>query len=53
MHVGLQNGKYTIFGEVVEGIEVVEKVNALSQGQPDNTATADAGAQIIASGQLR
>ena len=49
----MQDGKYTIFGEVVDGFDVVERVNALARGKPDNTAGADAGAQIVASGQLR
>lgn len=47
------DGKYVIFGEVVGGWEVVEQVNALSRGMPDNTATAAAGAVIVDSGQLR
>lgn len=46
------DGKYTIFGEVVEGFDVVQQVNALAKGMPENTAGADAGAQIISSGQL-
>ncbi|KAK9800751.1 hypothetical protein WJX73_006168 [Symbiochloris irregularis] len=44
---------YTIFGELVSGWEVAEQINALSRGRPDNTATADAGAQIVNSGQVQ
>jgi hypothetical protein len=47
------DGSYTIFGEVVTGLDVVRAVNALAKGRPDNTATADAGAFIIDSGQIR
>ena len=46
------NGKYTIFGEVLEGIEVVMAVNRLAAGQPDNHIGAEAGAVITNSGQL-
>lgn len=48
-----QDGHYTIFGELVSGWAVAEQINALSRGRPDNTATADAGAQIVNSGQLK
>jgi cyclophilin family peptidyl-prolyl cis-trans isomerase len=44
---------YTIFGQVVEGFDVVDAINALSKGKPDNTATADDGVAIANSGQLR
>lgn len=47
------DGSYTIFGEVVSGLEAVRAVNALSKGKPGATATADDGAFIIDSGQLR
>ncbi len=77
------DGYYTIFGEVVTGLQVrrwlfpaspapqqkfpghsmsptpphtsqvVKAINALATGKPDNTATADDGAFIIDSGQLR
>ncbi|PRW45561.1 Peptidyl-prolyl cis-trans isomerase D [Chlorella sorokiniana] len=47
------NGHYTIFGQVVSGFDVVDAINALSKGKPDNTATAADGAQIVDSGQLR
>eukprot|EP00877_Chromochloris_zofingiensis_P014813 jgi/Chrzof1/9586/Cz04g08140.t1 len=47
------DGKYTIFGEVVEGFEVMDAINALSHGKKDNTATAEDGAVIVGSGQLR
>jgi cyclophilin family peptidyl-prolyl cis-trans isomerase len=45
--------KYTIFGQVVTGLEVVDAINALSRGQPDNTATEAAGVRIADCGQLR
>jgi cyclophilin family peptidyl-prolyl cis-trans isomerase len=47
------DGGYVIFGEVVAGLEVVDRVNDLSRGRPDNTAGAAAGAVIVDSGQLR
>lgn len=47
------DGSYTIFGEVIEGFDVVDAINALSFGQKDNTAGPDAGAIITDSGQLR
>ena len=47
------DGGYVIFGEVVGGLEVVDRVNDLSRGRPDNTAGAAAGAVIVDSGQLR
>jgi hypothetical protein len=47
------DGSYTIFGEVVTGLETVKAVNALAKGRPDNTADASAGAFIIDSGQIR
>ncbi|KAI8467349.1 MAG: cyclophilin-like domain-containing protein [Monoraphidium minutum] len=46
------DGYYTIFGEVVTGLKVVKAVNALAKGQPENTATADAGAFIADSGGM-
>ena len=46
------NAKYTIFGEVVAGIDVVMAVNKLAAGKPDNHAGAEAGAQIVDAGQL-
>ena len=39
--------------QVVEGWEVVEEVNALAKGRPDNTAGKEAEALIYNSGQLR
>ncbi|KAI3424746.1 hypothetical protein D9Q98_008135 [Chlorella vulgaris] len=47
------NGDYTIFGQVVSGFQVVDAINALSKGKKDNTATAEDGAVITDSGQLR
>ena len=39
--------------QLVSGWEVAEAINALSRGKPDNTATAQDGAVIVASGQIR
>jgi peptidyl-prolyl isomerase D len=47
------NGDYTIFGQVVTGFEVVDAINALSIGKPENTATAEDGAVIADCGQIR
>jgi len=47
------NGDYTIFGQVVTGFEVVDAVNALSIGKPENTATAADGAVIVDCGQIK
>lgn len=47
------NGHHGIFGQVVDGFDVVDAVNALSIGKPDNTATAEDGAVIADSGQIR
>uniref|UniRef100_A0A061QJN8 Peptidyl-prolyl cis-trans isomerase cyp40-like n=2 Tax=Tetraselmis sp. GSL018 TaxID=582737 RepID=A0A061QJN8_9CHLO len=47
------DGKYTIFGQVVEGMDVVEAVNRLAGGRPGGTADATAGAVIVDTGQLR
>ena len=47
------DGKYTIFGQVVSGFDVVDAVNALSKGKPERTATAADGAVISDCGQIR
>lgn len=47
------NGHYTVFGQVVGGLDVVDAVNALSRGKPDNTATDADGAVIVDAGELR
>ena len=47
------DGHYTIFGQVVSGFEVVDEINALSRGKPENTATADEGAIIADCGEIR
>lgn len=47
------DGHYTIFGQVVSGLEVVDEINALSRGKPENTATAEEGAIIDDCGELR
>ena len=50
------NGHYTIFGEVVEGMDVVYAVNKLSKTHPkpgsDNEADMSAGAVVKDSGQI-
>ena len=47
------DGSYTVFGQVVSGMEVVDAINALSRDKPDKTATAEDGAVIADCGQLR
>ncbi len=37
----------------MSGFQVVDAINALSKGKKDNTATAEDGAVITDSGQLR
>lgn len=50
---GHLNGKHVVFGEVVEGWEVVEAINALSKSKSDKTANKDDEAMIVDSGELR
>jgi hypothetical protein len=33
--------------------QVIDRINALSKGKPENTATAEEGVRIVESGQLR
>eukprot|EP00198_Chlamydomonas_reinhardtii_P007241 XP_001696577.1 peptidyl-prolyl cis-trans isomerase, cyclophilin-type [Chlamydomonas reinhardtii] len=47
------DGHYTVFGEVVEGLDVAEKINALARGKPNNTAGPEEEAVITDAGQLR
>jgi peptidyl-prolyl isomerase D len=49
------NGSYEIFGELVEGMDIAEKINALARGQPNNTAPPEIAetAKIVDAGQLR
>ena len=47
------DGAYAIFEQVVAGLDVVDAVNALARRQPDNTATAAAGARIDECRELR
>lgn len=35
------DGKYVIFGEIVSGMEVAEKINALARGKPENSPHAE------------
>ena len=47
------DGKYVIFGEIVEGIEVAHRINYLATDKPSKTAGLDAGAIIFDCGELR
>ena len=46
------DGHYTIFGEVVEGMEVVFKINALAKGQLQNELQDRELVKIVDAGQL-
>ena len=46
------DGHYTIFGEVVEGMDVVFKINALAKGQPQNELQDRELVKIVDAGQL-
>lgn len=47
------DGHYTIFGQVVRGFDVIDAINNLSIGKPENTATAEEGVVIADCGQDR
>eukprot|EP00195_Chlamydomonas_chlamydogama_P010277 CAMPEP_0202891464 /NCGR_PEP_ID=MMETSP1392-20130828/1511_1 /ASSEMBLY_ACC=CAM_ASM_000868 /TAXON_ID=225041 /ORGANISM="Chlamydomonas chlamydogama, Strain SAG 11-48b" /LENGTH=393 /DNA_ID=CAMNT_0049575217 /DNA_START=101 /DNA_END=1282 /DNA_ORIENTATION=+ len=47
------DGHYTIFGECVSGFDVIDKVNQLSRGQPNNELLQSHRAVITDAGQLR
>ncbi|KXZ46929.1 hypothetical protein GPECTOR_39g423 [Gonium pectorale] len=47
------DGSYTIFGEIVSGIEVAEQVNHLAQGHQNNELLSSTAAQIVDAGQVR
>lgn len=49
------NGNYVIFGQVVnaEGLEVMDKVNALAQGQPNNEILYSPRAVVSNVGEIR
>jgi peptidyl-prolyl isomerase D len=47
------DGHYTIFGQVVQGFDVIDAINNLSIGKPDNTATAEEEVVIVNCGQDR
>jgi len=47
------DGHYTIFGQVVAGFDVVDTINSLSIGKPENTATAEEEVVIVDCGQDR
>ncbi|KAG2433328.1 hypothetical protein HXX76_008394 [Chlamydomonas incerta] len=47
------DGSYTIFGEVVSGLEHMEKINALAKGQRNNELLQSHLAQIVDAGQTR
>ncbi len=42
-----------VYPQAVSGFHVIDKINALSAGMPDNTAGPEAGAKIVDAGQLR
>ncbi|KAL6748125.1 cyclophilin-type peptidyl-prolyl cis-trans isomerase [Haematococcus lacustris] len=46
------DGRYPVFGEIVEGFEVALKINALALGKPNNAVGHEAAAVIVNSGQL-
>ena len=47
------DGSYVIFGECVSGFDVIEKVNSLARGNPNNELLNSQRAQIVETGQLR
>eukprot|EP00798_Chlamydomonas_sp_ICE-L_P031087 gene31087-6213_t len=47
------DARYTIFGEVIEGMEIAEQINALSKGKPENTVGPEEQVVIVDCGQLR
>ncbi|GFR52440.1 hypothetical protein Agub_g15014 [Astrephomene gubernaculifera] len=47
------DGSYTIFGEIVSGIQVAERVNQLAKGRPNNELLQSKAAQIVDAGQTR
>ncbi|GLC48773.1 hypothetical protein PLESTB_000146400 [Pleodorina starrii] len=47
------DGSYTIFGEIVSGLEHAEAINALSKGQHNNELLQSHLAQIVDAGQTR
>lgn len=47
------DGKYVVFGEVVSGIEVALKINALARGQPGGAAGLEADAIIFDAGEIK
>ncbi|KAG2487798.1 hypothetical protein HYH03_013642 [Edaphochlamys debaryana] len=47
------DGSYTIFGEVVSGLEIAEAVNKLSKGRKNNELLQSTLAQIVDAGQYR
>eukprot|EP00798_Chlamydomonas_sp_ICE-L_P023944 gene23944-9512_t len=47
------DGKYTIFGELIAGFDVAERVNVLSRGHPPSNELYSQWAKITDVGQLR
>ncbi|GIL61498.1 hypothetical protein Vafri_15930 [Volvox africanus] len=47
------DGSYTIFGEIVSGLEYAESINSLSKGQRNNELLQSRLAQIVEAGQSR
>ena len=47
------DGKYVIFGEVIQGFEIAKEINAYSKGKPENTAGEEIQAKIVNAGQCK
>lgn len=47
------DGKYVVFGEIVQGIEVAHRINYLAADKPKKIAGQDDGAVIFDCGELR
>ena len=47
------DGNYVIFGELISGMDVAHKINALAKGVPEDTVGPEAEVLISDCGQLR
>ncbi|GAX76033.1 hypothetical protein CEUSTIGMA_g3476.t1 [Chlamydomonas eustigma] len=47
------NGKYVIFGEVVSGLDVLHKINAVARGKPNNAVGPEEQVVIADSGEIK
>ncbi|GIL90435.1 hypothetical protein Vretifemale_18044 [Volvox reticuliferus] len=47
------DGSYTIFGEIVSGLQYAESINSLAKGQRNNELLQSKLAQIVDAGQIR